>query len=262
MGVVKLIHCLLCIKHVRLYLQAQLKLKTLHLKTKLGSFQAHKLNYDKMAGHIKVGHKLNGYAGSQQHVLSSIIKKMSLLSSRLSRLRRRSKRSFWSFTSSCEQRRLPGLMQWGKRRRSRMKRWTSGLLIWLQRSPRLKTESEPQRGRWWLRTSHLCWYSVTSCVNEHSDLNIEYLTKLEVFIHHPVFSLFDRMSDPQWSGKLLPVRSLLKHSWVIVRADGSLSLIHSVGKRCGCISLKSLRERRARSKVGKSNVGVLKTFDW
>ncbi|XP_078029899.1 E3 ubiquitin-protein ligase TRIM35-like [Epinephelus lanceolatus] len=35
-------------------LRAELKLKTLHLKTKLGSFQAHKLNYDKMASHIKL----------------------------------------------------------------------------------------------------------------------------------------------------------------------------------------------------------------
>ncbi|XP_049914555.1 zinc-binding protein A33-like isoform X3 [Epinephelus moara] len=34
--------------------RAQLKFKTLHLKTKLGSFQAQKLNYDKMAGHIKL----------------------------------------------------------------------------------------------------------------------------------------------------------------------------------------------------------------
>ncbi|XP_078029901.1 zinc-binding protein A33-like [Epinephelus lanceolatus] len=34
--------------------RAELKLKTLHLKTKLGSFQAHKLNYDKMASHIKL----------------------------------------------------------------------------------------------------------------------------------------------------------------------------------------------------------------
>lgn len=35
-------------------LRAELKLKTQHLKTKLGSFQAHKLNYDNMAGHIKL----------------------------------------------------------------------------------------------------------------------------------------------------------------------------------------------------------------
>ncbi|KAL7388304.1 hypothetical protein ABVT39_011038 [Epinephelus coioides] len=35
-------------------LQAELKLKILHLEAKLGSFQAQKLNYDKMAGYIKL----------------------------------------------------------------------------------------------------------------------------------------------------------------------------------------------------------------
>ncbi len=83
----------------------------MHLKSKLGSFKKVKSNCDKMANHIKVSHRHNGHRSREKHVLSTLIEKVFVLSSRLSRQRKQSKKSFRSFTSSCEQRRLLGLMQ-------------------------------------------------------------------------------------------------------------------------------------------------------
>ena len=111
------------------YLKTQLKVQLVTLNSKLESFNRVKLNCDKMESHIKVSHRRYGCGGGKQHVVVyfDLKVKLFLLSSRLSRRRRRSKRSFRGCSGSCEHRRFFGSMRWGKRRRSRLRQWRSGL---------------------------------------------------------------------------------------------------------------------------------------